>query len=59
MKTLMIITPHMSTGGCPQFVSKKVELLKDFYNVVVVEYDMGISGPAKEIPTTFAVPVTV
>ena len=40
MKTLMIITPHMSTGGCPQFVSKKVELLKDFYNVVVVEHDM-------------------
>jgi hypothetical protein len=40
MKTLMIITPHMSTGGCPQVVAKKVELLKDFYNVVVVEYDM-------------------
>lgn len=37
-KTLMIITPHMSTGGCPQFVSKKVELLKDFYNIVVIEY---------------------
>ena len=36
----MIITPHMSTGGCPQFVTKKVELLKDFYNVVVVEHDM-------------------
>jgi hypothetical protein len=30
----------MSTGGCPQFVTKKVELLKDFYNVVVVEHDM-------------------
>ena len=40
MKTLMIITPHMSTGGCPQFVTKKVELLKDFYNIVVVEHDM-------------------
>ena len=40
MKTLMILTPHMSTGGCPQFVAKKVELLKDFYNVVVVEHDM-------------------
>jgi hypothetical protein len=40
MKTLMIITPHMSTGGCPQFVAKKVELLKDFYNVVVIEHDM-------------------
>ena len=30
----------MSTGGCPQFVAKKVELLKDFYNVVVIEHDM-------------------
>ena len=36
----MIITPHMSTGGCPQVVAKKVELLKNFYNVVVVEYEM-------------------
>ena len=36
----MIITPHMSTGGCPQVVAKKVELLQDFYNVVVIEYDM-------------------
>jgi len=40
MKTLMIITPHMSTGGCPQIVAKKVELLKDHYNVVVIEYEM-------------------
>ena len=40
MKTLIIITPHMSTGGCPQVVAKKVELLKDVYNVVVVEYEM-------------------
>lgn len=39
MKTLLIITPHMSTGGCPQVVAKKVELLKDFYNVVVVEWE--------------------
>lgn len=30
----------MSTGGCPQVVAKKVELLKDYYNVVVVEYEM-------------------
>lgn len=40
MKTLLIITPHMSTGGCPQVVAKKVEMLKDFYNVVVVEWEM-------------------
>lgn len=38
-KTLLIITPHMSTGGCPQVVAKKVELLKDYYNVVVVEWE--------------------
>jgi hypothetical protein len=29
----------MSTGGCPQVVAKKVETLKDFYNVVVVEWE--------------------
>ena len=29
----------MSTGGCPQVVSKKVELLKDFYNIIVIEWD--------------------
>jgi hypothetical protein len=39
MKTLIIITPHMSTGGCPQVVSKKVELLKDFYNIIVIEWE--------------------
>jgi len=36
----MIITPHMSTGGCPQMVVKKVEVLKNFYKIVVVEYEM-------------------
>ena len=30
----------MSTGGCPQVVAKKVELLKDYYNVIVVEWEM-------------------
>ena len=39
MKTLLILTPHMSTGGCPQVVAKKVELLKDYYNIVVVEWE--------------------
>jgi hypothetical protein len=39
MKTLLIITPHMSTGGCPQVVAKKVEVLKNYYNVVVVEWE--------------------
>jgi hypothetical protein len=39
MKTLLIITPHMSTGGCPQVVAKKVEVLRIFYNIVVVEWE--------------------
>ena len=29
----------MSTGGCPQVVTKKVELLKDTYNIVCVEWE--------------------
>ena len=29
----------MSTGGCPQVVAKKVELLKGYYNVIVVEWE--------------------
>ena len=29
----------MSTGGCPQVVAKKVEMLKDTYNVICVEWD--------------------
>jgi len=38
MKTILIITPHMSTGGCPQVVVKKIEMFKDVYNVVCVEW---------------------
>jgi len=38
-KTLMIITPHMSTGGCPQVVTKKIEVLKDYYDIVCIEWD--------------------
>lgn len=39
MKNLLIITPHMSTGGCPQIVLKKVQLLRNYYNIKVVEYN--------------------
>jgi hypothetical protein len=38
MKKLLLITPHMSTGGCPRFVLKKVELLSKLYNITVVEW---------------------
>jgi predicted O-methyltransferase YrrM/GR25 family glycosyltransferase involved in LPS biosynthesis len=39
MKKLMIITPHLSTGGQPQFLLKKIELLKDTYDLYCVEYN--------------------
>lgn len=38
MKKLLIITPHLSTGGAPQFTLNKIELLKDEYEILCVEY---------------------
>jgi hypothetical protein len=37
-KKLMIISGHFSTGGAPQVTLNKVELLKDHYDIIVVEY---------------------
>jgi len=38
MKKLLVITPHLSTGGCPQVVANKIDLLKDTYEIKCVEY---------------------
>jgi hypothetical protein len=38
MKKLLIISPHFSTGGAPQVTFNKVELLRDHYEIMVVEY---------------------
>lgn len=38
MKKLLIISPHFSTGGAPQVTLNKVQLLKDHYEIMVVEY---------------------
>jgi hypothetical protein len=38
MEKLLIITPHLSTGGAPQFTLNKIELLKDSYDIYCVEY---------------------
>ena len=38
MKKLLIITPHLSTGGAPQVTVNKVELLKDHFEIKVVEH---------------------
>lgn len=36
---MLIITPHLSTGGAPQFTLSKIELLKDEYDICCIEYD--------------------
>jgi len=38
MKRLLLLVPHMSTGGLPQVALKRVELLMDDYEVYVMEY---------------------
>jgi FkbM family methyltransferase len=37
-KKLLYIAPHLSTGGLPQFLYKKIEILLDEYEIYVVEY---------------------
>ena len=41
---LLVIVPHMSTGGCPQVTLNKVELLQSSFDIQVVEY--AFYGPA-------------
>lgn len=37
-KKIIFITPHLSTGGLPQYLCKKIELLKDKLEVFCIEY---------------------
>jgi hypothetical protein len=39
MKKIIYIAPHLSTGGLPQYLTKKIEQLKDVYEIYVVEYE--------------------
>jgi hypothetical protein len=38
MQKLLFIAPHLSTGGLPQYLTKKIELLKDTYEIYLVEW---------------------
>ena len=38
MKKLLFIAPHLSTGGLPQYLCKKIELLKDEFDIYLVEW---------------------
>jgi len=37
-KKILFLPIHTSTGGMPQFLLKRIELLKDHYEIYVVEY---------------------
>lgn len=42
---ILYIAPHLSTGGLPQYLYKKIEALKGSAEIIVVEYD-DIGGDA-------------
>lgn len=44
MKKLLYIAPHLSTGGLPQYLTKKIELLKDSFEIYVVEWSNHTGG---------------
>jgi hypothetical protein len=37
-KKLLIITPHLSTGGAPQVTVNKIALIKDDFEIKVIEH---------------------
>lgn len=38
MKKLLYVAPHLSTGGLPQYLTKKIELLRDEFEIHLVEW---------------------
>jgi glycosyltransferase involved in cell wall biosynthesis len=44
MKKLLYIAPHLSTGGLPQYLTKKIELLRDTFDIYVVEWSNHTGG---------------
>lgn len=41
---VLFITPHLSTGGLPQYLVKKVEVLIDIFDIYVIEYENVTGG---------------
>lgn len=44
MKKLLFVAPHLSTGGQPQYLLKKIKSLIDQYEIHCVEYDDHTGG---------------
>jgi hypothetical protein len=39
MKKLLYVAPHLSTGGLPQYLTKKIELLKDELEFLICSFN--------------------
>lgn len=44
MKKLLMIAPHLSTGGMPQYLCKQIESLKGEYEIHCIEWDSITGG---------------
>lgn len=38
-KRILFLTPHLSTGGMPQYLLKKIEIFNEVYDVYCVQYE--------------------
>jgi hypothetical protein len=38
MKKLLYVTPHLSTGGLPQYLFKKIEYFKNEFEISIIEH---------------------
>lgn len=43
-KKLLFIAPHLSTGGMPQFLLKQIEILKNEYDISLIEWENVTGG---------------
>ena len=37
-KKILFVTPHLSTGGMPQYLLKQIQIMKDEYDIYLIEY---------------------
>ena len=44
MEKILFIAPHLSTGGLPQYLVKKIELLKGEFEIYLIEYNNSTGG---------------
>ena len=44
MKKILFVAPHLSTGGLPQYLTKKIELLKEEFDIYLIEWRDSTGG---------------